>query len=583
MLPRDIEPIQFEVIRNALDTLVDEMALTILRTAYSGIVKDAMDFSTGFANREGETVAMGLTIAFHVGSFPSAVRSILKKFEGRIYPGDIYIMNDPYTSGGIHLPDVYVIKPVFAEDELQGFSCTVAHQTDIGGIVPGSNSTDSHEIYQEGLRIPTTKLYERGVANETMFDLVATNVRLPDKVLGDIRAEIAAANMGERQFLDLVERYGAATVRRYMDAVLEYSERRVRQEIEGLPDGTHEFTHYIDGDNIESGDVTIKLKMTIEGDSIAVDFTGSSPQVKAGINSPFPFTQSSVWGGIRQIMDPDIPNSSGSHNPIVVTAPGGTIVNPVLPGACGARGIVGYRIMECVWGALSQVVPNKVPADGEGGNTIISIGGYDSNRKPFAFVDLFAGSRGGRPNGDGPLGTPHAGGNSANTPVEIAEVETPVRIEEYGILPDSAGPGKYRGASSIVRDVRLLEDEAVLQLRSDKRRNLAFGLHGGKSGSPSWNIVNPGQDDEFTITPMGVGQMKRGDVIHHTMASGGGWGDPLERAPELVVQDVRNGIYTAEFVKREFGVAIDPTTLEIDAEATNTLRAKTNESSKETP
>ena len=356
-----------------------------------------MDFSTGFADRNGETVAMGLTHRLSRGSFPSAVRSILRKFDGRIFPGDVYIMNDPYTSGGIHLPDVYVIKPVFAEDEMQGFSCTVAHQTDIGGLVPGSNSTNSHEIYQEGLRIPTTKLYERGVPNETMFDLLATNVRVPDKVLGDIRAEIAAATLGERQFLDLVGRYGASGVRRYMDALLEYSERRVRQEITELPDGVYDFTHYIDGDNIETGDVVINLSMVIEGDGISVDFTGSSPQVKAGINSPFPFTKSSVWGGIRQIMDPEIPNSSGSHHPIKVTSPEATVVNPVLPAPCGARGIVGYRIMEAVWGALSKAVPDRVPADGEGGNTIISIGGYDSQRRPFAFVDLFAGSRGADP------------------------------------------------------------------------------------------------------------------------------------------------------------------------------------------
>ena len=572
MLPRNIDPVTFEVTRNALDTIVDEMALTILRTAYSGIVKDAMDFSTGFADRNGETVAMGLTIAFHVGSFPSAVRSILRKFHDRIYPGDIYIMNDPYTSGGIHLPDVYVIKPVFADEELYGFSCTVAHQTDIGGIVPGSNSTDSSEIYQEGLRIPTTKLYERGAPNETMFDLLATNVRTPDKVLGDIRSQIASATLGERQFIDLVGRYSASQVARYMQALMEYSERRVRQEISALPDGAYTFTHYIDGDNIETGDVTIAVAMEIAGDGIAVDFTGSSPQVKAGINSPFPFTESSVWGGIRQIMDPDIPNSSGSHHPIVVTAPEASVVNPVLPAPCGARGIVGYRIMEAVWGALSHAVPDRVPADGEGGNTIISIGGYDSRRKPFAFVDLFAGSRGGRPNGDGPLGTPHPGGNSANTPVEIAEVETPVRIEEYGILPDTAGPGKHRGAPSIVRDVRLLEEEAVLQVRSDKRRNLAFGLHGGKSGSPSWNIVNPTAEDEITLTPMGVGQMKRGDIIHHVMASGGGWGDPLERDPQLVREDVRNGIYTVGFVRREFGVVIDPATLDVEYSATAALR-----------
>ena len=573
MLPRDIEPVTFEVIRNSLDTIADQMALTVLRTAYSGIVKDAMDFSTGFADRNGETVAMGLTIALHLGSFPSAVRSILRKFDERIYPGDIYILNDPYTSGGTHLPDVYIIKPVFAEYELQGFSCTVAHQADIGGIVPGSNSTNSHEIYQEGLRIPTTKLYERGVPNETMFELLATNVRVPNKVLGDVRAEIASATLGERQFLEVVGRYGAAEVRRYMDALLEYSELRVRQEIEDIPDGVYEFTHFIDGDNIETGDVVINLKMVIDGDGIEVDFTGSSPQVKAGINSPFPFTQSSVWGGIRQIMDPEIPNSSGSHHPIRVTAPEATVVNPVLPAPCGARGIVGYRIMETVWGALSKAVPDRVPADGEGGNTIISIGGYDSERSPFAFVDLFAGSRGGRPNGDGPTGTPHPGGNSANTPVEIAELETPVRIERYGILPDSAGPGKYRGAPAIVRDVRLLEDEAVLQVRSDKRRNRAFGLHGGKRGSSSWNIINPNRNNEQVVTPMGVGRMKRGDVIHHVMASGGGWGDPLDRDPELVLQDVRNGIYTVGYVRREFGVVIDPATLEVDQAATTSLRA----------
>ncbi len=573
MLPRDIEPVTFEVIRNSLDTIADQMALTVLRTAYSGIVKDAMDFSTGFADRNGETVAMGLTIALHLGSFPSAVRSILRKFDERIYPGDIYILNDPYTSGGTHLPDVYIIKPVFAEDELQGFSCTVAHQADIGGIVPGSNSTNSHEIYQEGLRIPTTKLYERGVPNETMFELLATNVRVPNKVLGDVRAEIASATLGERQFLEVVGRYGAAEVRRYMDALLEYSELRVRQEIEDIPDGVYEFTHFIDGDNIETGDVVINLKMVIDGDGIEVDFTGSSPQVKAGINSPFPFTQSSVWGGIRQIMDPEIPNSSGSHHPIRVTSPEATVVNPVLPAPCGARGIVGYRIMETVWGALSKAVPDRVPADGEGGNTIISIGGYDSEHSPFAFVDLFAGSRGGRPNGDGPTGTPHPGGNSANTPIEIAEVETPVRIERYGILPDSAGPGKYRGAPAIVRDVRLLEDEAVLQVRSDKRRNRAFGLHGGKPGSSSWNIINLNRNNEQVVTPMGVGRMKRGDVIHHVMASGGGWGDPLDRDPELVLQDVRNGIYTVGYVRREFGVVIDPATLEVDQAATTSLRA----------
>ena len=573
MLPRDINPVTFEVVRNALDTVVDEMALTILRTAYSGIVKDAMDFSTGFCTREGESIAMGVTIVFHVGSFPQAVRSILTKFDGRIYPGDIYIMNDPYTSGGIHLPDVYVIKPVFAEDELQGFSCTVAHQTDIGGIVPGSNSTNSHEIYQEGLRIPTTKLYDRGQANETMFDLLALNVRVPDHVLGDIRSQIASANMGERQYLKLVERYGTSVVQQYTNALLLYSEQLVRNEIAGLPDGTYDFTHYIDGDNIETGDVKIQVRMTVEGDSMHVDFDGTSPQVKAGINSPINFTESSVWGGVRQVMDVNIPNSSGSHHPITVTAPKASVVNPVNPAPCGARGIVGYRIMEAVFGCLAQMVPERVPADGEGGNTIISIGGYDLDHRPFTYVDLFAGSRGGRPNGDGPQGASHPGGNSSNTPVEIAEVESPVRIEEYGILPDTGGAGKYRSSQSIVRRVRLLEHEAVLQLRSDKRRNRAYGLNGGKSGDPSWNIMNPGRDDEYIVSPMGVTTMKQGDVIHHILASGGGWGDPLDRDPSLVLEDVMEERLTVGYVRKEYGVVINEESLVVDEVATSALRA----------
>ena len=285
------------------------------------------------------------------------------------------------------------------------------------------------------------------------------------------------------------------------------------------------------------------------------------------------FTESSVWGGVRQVMDANIPNSSGSHHPITVTAPKASVVNPVNPAPCGARGIVGYRIMEAVFGCLAQIVPDRVPADGEGGNTIISIGGYDLDHRPFTYVDLFAGSRGGRPNGDGPQGASHPGGNSSNTPVEIAEVESPVRIEEYGILPDTGGPGKYRASQSIVRRVRLLENEAVLQLRSDKRRNRAYGLNGGKSGDPSWNIVNPGRDDEYVVSPMGVTTLKQGDVIHHVLASGGGWGDPLDRDPSLVLEDVMEERLTVGYVRKEYGVVINEESMAVDEVATSTLRA----------
>ena len=378
MLSRDIDPITFEVIRSGLDSLVDEMALTVMRTAHSGVVKDAMDYSTAFCDSHGRIIAQGLTIVLHLGSFPDAVASVLTKYANTIEPGDIFIMNDPYGSGGIHLPDIFVIMPVFFEDELQGFSCVVAHHTDVGGIVPGSNSTNSTEIYQEGLRIPTLKLYERGVPNEALFALIEKNVRLPDKVLGDLGAQIAAANIGERQYLDLVGRYGAGTLGRYMDALLDYTEVLAAQAIRDIPDGTYEFTGHIDADNIDEGPVVIQVSLTVDDERVKVDLEGSSSQVKAGINSPLPFTKAAVYGAIRLMMDPDIPNSGGYMRLIEVKAPEASVVNPRLPAACGARGMTGIRVLEVMLGALAQAVPERVPADGEGGNTIISIGGYDS-------------------------------------------------------------------------------------------------------------------------------------------------------------------------------------------------------------
>jgi N-methylhydantoinase B len=573
LLSRDIDPITFEVIQNGLASLVDEMALTVMRTAYSGVVKDAMDYSTAFCDGDGEVVAQGLTIVVHLGSFPDAVRSILTKFKGRIYEGDMFILNDPYTAGGIHLPDVYVFKPVFAAGRLDGFAGVVAHHTDVGGIVPGSNSTESREIYQEGLRIPALKLLERGVPNEAVFDFITTNVRVPDKVLGDLRSQIAAANTGERGYLQLVQRYGADGMRRYSRELLDYAERRARAEIAALPKGTWEFTDHIDADNIEEGPVIIQCRLTIREDSIALDFDGSSPQVPAGINSPIPFSRAAVYGAIRLVLDPTIPTSSGFNRAIDIRMPPGSVVNPVLPAACGARGITGFRVMDAVLGALAGAIPQRVAADGEGGNTLITIGGYDDRSRGFAYVDFVAGARGGRPDADGPEGVPHPASNMANIPVEIAELEAPVRIEEYSIAPDTGGPGKYRGACAQIRRVRCLTANATLQLRSDKRRYVPHGLNGGGPGTPSKNILNPGRGEKLLPTMCAV-PIRKDDVILHVMAGAGGWGDPLERDSALVMRDVLDEKLTIDYVLDRYGVVIDPTTLAVDEAATYAVRAE---------
>ena len=570
---RTTDPITLEVIKNALGSMVDEMALIMMRTAYSGVVKDAMDFSTAFCDRRGEMVAQGLTIALHLGSFPAAVRSILTNYGDRLYPGDMFIMNDPYGSGGIHLPDIFVIKPVFNGDDLESFSCTVAHHTDVGGIVPGSNSTTATEIYQEGLRIPTLKLFERGVPNPAIFALLQQNVRVPDKVLGDLRAQIAAANTGERTFQRLLARYGVETLRQYMDELLDYSERLARADIRGLPKGVYTFTDHIDNDSVDSAPVVFHVTVTIEDDTVLVDFEGTSRQVRGGINSPLPFSKSAVYAALRLVMDPALPTSAGYFRPISIHMPEGTVVNPRHPGACGARGISGYRVMDAVLGALAQAVPDKVPAAGEGGNTLLSAGGLDSRGRPFVFVDLICGARGAGAWGDGVEGIPHPGANTANTPVEIAEIESPIRFERYALVQDSGGAGRYRGALASVREVRFLMDDAQLQIRSDKRDFPPYGLSGGKPGTPSANLLNPGPAERLLPT-MGLTPIRRNDVLRHVLAGGGGWGDPLDRDPDLVQRDVWNEKLTVGYARREYGVVIDPETLQLDQVATGQLRAR---------
>jgi N-methylhydantoinase B len=568
-----MDAVTLEVIKNALGSMVDEMALIVMRTAYSGVIKDAMDYSTAFCNRKGEMVAQGLTIALHLGSFPEAVRSILTQYGDRLYAGDVFIMNDPYGSGGIHLPDIFVIKPVFSGSELESFSCVVAHHTDVGGIVPGSNSTTATEIYQEGLRIPTLKLFERGVPNPAIFAIIEKNVRVPDKVLGDLRAEIAAANTGERTYQQLISRYGAATLRQYMDELLDYSERLARADIRTLPNGVYDFTDHIDNDSVDPGPVVIHVAITVKDDSVEVDFDGTSPQVRGGINSPLPFSKSAVYAALRLVMDPAIPTSAGYFRPITVRAAEGTVVNPLLPGACGARGITGYRIMDAVLGALAQAIPNRVPAGGDGGNSIISMGGLDARRRPFVYVDLICGSRGAGAWGDGIEGFPHPGANTANTPMEIAELEAPIRFEQYGMVPDSGGAGQHRGALAQVREVRFLMDDALLQLRSDKREFPPYGLAGGRPGTPSANILNPGPAQRLLPT-MGLTQIRKDDVLRHVLAGGGGWGDPLDRDPDQVQTDVWNEKLTVAYARREYGVVIHTETLQLDREATDRLRAE---------
>jgi N-methylhydantoinase B len=570
------DPIEFELFKNAILSIADEMALTIFRTTYSGVLKDNMDYSTAMFDGEGNLVAQGLTLPSHLGSMPTAMQHMLQTFGGDINPGDIFALNDPFR-GGMHLPDIFVFKPVFHRGEVLAYAATICHHTDVGGRVPGSNASDSTEIYQEGLRIPPLKMYDRGNRNETLFALIETNVRMPVRVFGDLRAQLAACYTCDQSVIELANQYGPAKVKQLMTELIDYSERMTRSAISGLPDGVFSFLDHIDDDGVDVGQ-PIPLQVTIikSGDQIVVDWTGTSPQVRGAINNTLSFTKSASYCAIRSVLPGNIPNNDGVFRAIEVIAPPGTIANGVLPAACAARGLTGFRMIDCLFGALSKMLPDVVFACSDGGNTGISIGGYYADRKPFIYVDFTACAWGGRPYADGLDGNSNIYANMASSSIEVTEAEQPMQITCYEFITDAMGPGKYRGGAPFRRDYRFTADEAILQVRSDRRVFRPYGLYGGGPGKPSMNYLNPQAENRELASKVTM-QIRRGDIFRHEVAGAGGWGDPLERDPAMVVKDVRNEFVSLAAAQRDYGVVILGPDLAVDQAATWALRTRLRE------
>lgn len=569
-----IDAVTLEVVRNALGSIADEMALIIMRTAYSAIVRDSMDYSTGVCDRNGRVVAHGLTMALHLGSFPDAMTALMHDYGNDMRDGDVFVFNDPYVAGGMHLPDVFVVKPVFWEGELEGFAATVVHQIDIGGIAPGSTAVFSSEIFQEGLRIPVVKMIEAGRPSEVFFKMMELNTRVPDKLAGDMRAQVSACRTAEREFRKLVAHFGSTEFRSILESLHDYAERIARAEIADLPDGTWSFTDHLDGTGDDPEPITLKATVTVTGDELNVDWTGSAAQVPSAINCPPSFVKAAVHLILKCLAARDIPNFEGFTRPLHINLPEGTIVNPRLPAACAARAIVGWRAIDVLLGVFAQIVPDRVPAAGEGGVSFPSISGFHDGRR-FVCSETLAGSAGAMPDRDGVFGIPNPGGNITNQPVEMVEAQFPMMIQRYGMIENSGGPGRMRGAPAFVREYRMLAKDTVVVMRSDRRRHLPFGLDGGYPGTPSWNIRNPGPSQEIVpVMPMIPIILQRGEVFCHIGAGGAGHGDPLERHPHACLLDVIEERYTSDYVRTVYGVVIDEAQRCVDEAGTEALRAR---------
>ena len=550
------DPFLLEVLRNAFDTIAEEITLTIIRTAYSQIVRDSLDFSTALCDAQGRTFAQGVCTPMHLGSFLDALRNMLAEVGNDIDPEDYFIMNDPYAAAGQHLPDIYVVKPIYFGGALKGWSTTLAHHSDVGGIVAGSNALGATEVWQEGFRIPVLKLIDKGVRNETLWKLIGLNVRTPELVHGDLQAQMAACASGARGMLNLYDRYGVETIDQAIVDLNDYARRLAAAEISDIPNGTYKFTDHIDGIGDTPEPIILNVAVTVNDADIVIDWEGSSPMVAGGVNSTFPFTKACAYAALRSVMSADIPNCHGFTETVDVRAPEGTVVRPVSPGPTGARGITGYRMIDCLFGALAQAVPDRVAADGSGGSTLPTISGMQDG-KPFIFCETAMGTWGASRDNDGQEGVPHIGANQSNVPIEMIETAYPIRIERYGFVDDSGGPGKKRGGLAIQRDYRVLSENALLNVRSDKRAYPPHGLFDGSNGAPSMNYIDSGNERrEFPVLLSEPVPMRRDDVFRHTMSSGGGYGAAFERDCDAVLQDVILGKVSIEGARRDYGVSI---------------------------
>mgnify|MGYP005842237079 CR=1 FL=1 len=585
------DAITMQVIRYAMEQIADEMGYTLVRTARSTIIKEIKDISCAVFDRYGNTVAQAHHAPMLLTGFELGMRALRRRYrDEELEDGDIIVFNDPYA-GGQHIMDLITFAPVFlpsppspsaeasgekgkgVRGQLVGFVGSIAHHSDMGGAAPGGTAGGLTEIYLEGLRLPFVKLYKRGQEDPELFGILANNIRVPDKTLGDIRAQAAANFVGVRRVKEVYARYGPELVQACLDRLLDYSEARIRAALRAIPDGTYNGVDWVDDDGVSSDPIRLQVNIHKRGDEVVVDFEGTSEQVRGNINCPLATVHAAVYYALMAVLDPHVPPNSGCYRPFTVQAREGLIVNPRMPAAVGARTNTTQKITEAMLLALSQVVPDRVMAGSHGQITNCGFSGYHPvTGKRFVYIDIQGGGAGARPTKDGRDGQDSHLARFKNTPVEAVELEYPVRIERYEFIPDSGGPGKFRGALGQRRDIRVLVDDVSFARYGDRQRFAPWGLFGGKAGAKGCFILNPDTPDERPLKSKGLDRLKAGDVVSLRLPGAGGYGNPLERDPELVARDVRDGKVSLQSARDDYGVVIDPQTLQVDALKTAELR-----------
>lgn len=555
------DPATFVVIKNSLYAAAEEMKVVLAKTAYSPILKVAGDYSCGIFDISGQMVAQGPDLPIHLGSMPDAVKAVVSAFE-TFEEGDVFIHNDPYF-GGSHLPDVNVVSPAFYNDKLIGFACIRAHWPDVGSASPGSYGAVT-EIYGEGLRLPPVKLYSKGLLNKDVDAIIFANVRTPDERRGDLGAQIAANRRATERLGALADKYGVDVLVTTMAEVLNYSEKMMRTLLARLPDGNSTFEDFCDGDGvIEEGDAedqTFQIKMTVEktGEHISVDFSGTDNAVAGPMNAPLSVTASGVFCALKTIIDPDglIPPNSGCWRTITVSAPKGCVLNAEFPSpVVYANHEISHRVCDMTFGAVAEFWPNNTMACSQGTSAVVTFGGEDPrNKQRYVSYETIKGGFGARPNKDGINAIASGISNTMNTPIEILEMSFPVRVDEYVLVTDSGGAGRFRGGLGASRTWTVLDHKARASACLERTKSAPFGLSGGKPGLAAKIWTEAPNGDKGIAPGKGGFDVPNGGQIHLRVPGSGGFGDPSERDINAIKEDVLDGYISEEAAETHYGV-----------------------------
>ncbi|AZH25225.1 hydantoinase B/oxoprolinase family protein [Haloplanus aerogenes] len=564
----EIDPVTLEVLRNACVAVAEEMNATLVRTSYSPNIKDRRDCSCALfdvVDEDGtaaaEMISQAENIPVHLGAMPYSVAAAIEAYPpSELQDGDAILLNDPFH-GGAHLPDMTLVTPIFVDGELVAIAANRAHHADVGGGRAGSVAADSTEIFQEGIRVPPVKLYDGGGPVEDVFDLLLTNVRTPDERRGDFRAQRAANRTAVERVRDLADRHGLGTLQAATTEIKAYAERRMRAEIDELPDGTVEFEDRLDDDGQGTEDIRIAVAVTVDGDELVVDFEGTSEQVPGAINAPLAVTASATYYAVRCVTDPDVPPNAGTYRPIEIRAPEGTVVNAQPPAAVvGGNLEISQRATDALLGAFGEESPERSVAAAQGTMNSVTFGGTNREGEPFAFYETIGGGYGGRTGADGMDGVHAHMSNTLNTPAEVLETVYPVRVQRYAFRPDTGGAGEFRGGLGLRRDIEVLTDGIAFSLLADRRRYPPYGLAGGVAGAVGEDYLTRADDDPRTIPGKSTHDLDAGDMVSIRTPGGGGFGDPADREPEAVARDLRLGKVSTATVRQVYG--LDPTELD---------------------